>query len=667
MRELHPDSHKPPVRASLATFLLLICLALVLRTVHTESPTAGREAFPAGAPVPSAPDLVLVTIDSLRADHVGAYGHSRATTLNLDRLARRGALFERAYAQAPHTSFSISSLMTGRHFGTLTRLVPEARFETLAERLTAHGWTCAAVYPPAIYFADAQQLEPYRRKHFGFSHVVHEYLGAEATVDAAIRFFREQRPRRAFAWIHLFEPHEPYEHRAGSTGGTDQERYDQEIATGDAALGRLLSFLQAERPGALVVITSDHGESFGEHGEHFHGTTLHEEQIRVPLVVAGPGVLAQRLTGPVQLIDLFPTLTELLGVPAPHDLDGWTLAPVLRGQAAPTSRAAFSALPEQRTIIRDHEKLIWDLRHGTSRFFDLRTDPTEQREQAKASPGAAARLRAELYEWIEATLHDAEQLRVAHAGVPVPSAVLRARLGDAAASEGLIEIMATQPFSERQEAAQLLLRLPPAERTLPRLLSMRHHRDPLISAVSRVAALRLGHRTEIGPVWMILRDPAIDYELRLRAGLTLAHEGEHGVVSSLLTMLADCPTAPLCREVIRALGALRDHRATGALLGLLPNILLQREVLSALGALADPASIAPVTERLLHDERVPVRIEAARALAGLVEQGARPALELAARTDPEPVVRDAAVAAQRGPAPSEATAGSRYARRRPAR
>lgn len=181
-------------------------------------------------------DVVLVTIDSLRADHVGAYGYKRRATPNIDLLARRGVRFESAYAQAPHTSFSIAALLTGRYFATLSRLVPAARFETLARRLGAHGWTTAAIYPPAVYVTDEEKLAPYAAEHFGFKYVRHGYRSADQSVDEAIGFFERERPVQALLWLHLFEPHEPYE--AGgepSFGQGDIDRYDQEIVVADAA------------------------------------------------------------------------------------------------------------------------------------------------------------------------------------------------------------------------------------------------------------------------------------------------------------------------------------------------------------------------------------------------------------------------------------------------
>lgn len=597
------------------------------------------------------PDVVLVTIDSLRADHVGAYGYARPTTPNLDRLARRGLRFERAYTQAPHTSFSIASLLTGRQFGTLTRLQPAARFQTLATRLDASGFATAAIYPPAVYVNDAEPLAPYLATHFGFKHVRHDYLSADQIVDEATRFLDQNKGEPAFVWLHLFEPHEPYQPGgAPSFGSSDMDCYDQEIVVADAAVGRLVRYLDARRPDAALIVTSDHGEAFDEHGERYHGTNLHEEQVRVPLIVRAPGLIPQSVREPVALVDVFPTVLGLAGLtgpagrtdaPQPEPLDGQDLRALV---AAPPGepRAVFAALEDQRMIVRGEQKLIWDLRRDTSQVFDLSADPRELHDLGTSPEHAALTrsLRADLDGWI------GTQLRAVRGEPELPAPLLRARLGDAGTADALAALMADAgDRGVRDEAARLLLRLPPRMSTLPRLLSLRDRADPALAAWASVAALRLGHRAVQAQVLGIVRDAALDFELRLHAAAALAWRSVREAAPAIVGLLDGCPDAVRCREVVVALGRLGDGVAVPALLQRIADPMVQREVIGALGRIATPETVAPLAERLLHDERSLARMEAARALGRIRDADAQAALVQAAAADPELRVRDTASAA----------------------
>ena len=158
---------------------------------------------PAASPLPEGPhrpdaDVVLITVDATRADHVGAYGYGRPTTPNIDALARRGVRFERAYAQAPHTSFSIASLMTGKYYPTLARLAPQSQHETLPLTLRRYGWKTAAFFPPAVFFIDAQKMKTFETNNFDFEYVKYEYLDAEQRVEQIDDFFRKENPRKVF-------------------------------------------------------------------------------------------------------------------------------------------------------------------------------------------------------------------------------------------------------------------------------------------------------------------------------------------------------------------------------------------------------------------------------------------------------------------------------------
>ena len=630
-----------PLRLFISAWLLLA----VLRVLGT-GPASVKSLLQAirvqPADIPKRRDVVLVTIDSLRADHVGVYGYKRPTTPNLDRLAQRGVRFERAYSQTPVTEFSIAALLTGRYFATLTRLVPGARFETLAQRLGAQGFTTAAVYPQAVHSTGEKILAPYAAEQFGFRHARQDYLSAEQSVDAAIDFFERERPAQALLWVHLFEPHEPYAAGgAPSFGYRDIDRYDQEIVVADAALGRLSRYLEAHRAGAVLIVTSDHGEAFDEHEERYHGTNLHEEQIRVPLMIAAPGLLPRVVDEAVQLIDLFPTVLRLTGTAGLPDVDGQDLSPLLEGKTEP-GRAAFSAVGVQRMIVRGQSKLIWDLQKETAQLFDLSGDPAELYDVSQKQARQTEILRSELSRWIEARLLAAERIGSSLSAPAVPEPILRARLGEASAADSLVPLLdASEGLAHGREAARLLVQLPPRPATFSKLVKLRLD-DPVSADWVNVAAFRLGYLPAQRQVEQILFGATPDFALRLRAAEALAWRRVRGAEQALLQLLDDCPDADSCRQVIGALGQLGDRSAVAALVTRLKNPMMQRESIRALGQIGGPESIVPLVGCLLHDEHTLARQEAARALRTVSSPLVKYSLWQAVLRDPEQAVRDAA-------------------------
>ncbi len=513
----------------------------------------------------------------------------------------------------------------------------------MADWIGAHGWTTAAIYPPAVYVTETTSLAPYAADHFGFKYVRHGYLNADQSVDEAVFFFEHERPARAFVWLHLFEPHEPYE--AGgepSFGNRDIDRYDQEIVIADAALGRLSRYLEQHRPGAIIIVTADHGEAFGEHGERYHGTNLHDEQIRVPLLIAAPSLRPRVVSEPVQLVDLFPTVIGLMGTPSPPATDGSDLANLLSGKSK-EGLAAFAAIGDQRMIVRGKSKIIWDLRQETSHLFDLERDPDELHELGRDQAAQSELLRGELHRWVQARLRGAERLRYSMASPKMPESILRARLGEAAAADLLVDVVARPGvLAIRQEAARLLLQLPPRLSTFSPLIGLQLDDLGLADWVS-VAALRLGYRPAQQQVERILTGTTPGFELRLRAAEAMAWRKMGVAAPALLQLLDKCPEFESCRQVIGALGRLGDRSATPALVARLKDPMLQRESIRALGQIAEPEAVAPLVHCLLHDERSLARMEAARALRLFGGPRVRYSLSHAALGDPELAVRAAAL------------------------
>ena len=299
------------------------------------------------------PSILLVTLDTTRADRIGAYGYADAGTPALDALAARGLLVERAIAPVPLTLPSHTSLMTGLEppvHGVRDNSVFQvpADASTLAEELAAAGWRTAAfvsAYPLDGVFGLDQGFEHYDDQ-LGVAGqeavgAMHERRG-DRTTDRALRWLDDLDPDEPFfAWVHLFDPHYPLTPPEPFAGRFPADPYQAEISFADAQVGRLVERL-AERgrgDGTLVVVTSDHGESLGEFGEVSHGNLLYDGTQRVPLVLAGPGVAAGvTLPGPAGLTDVTATLRAFAGLP-PGAGDGVPLA--LDGVSDPGGRAAY--------------------------------------------------------------------------------------------------------------------------------------------------------------------------------------------------------------------------------------------------------------------------------------------------------------------------------------
>ena len=302
----------------------------------------------------SGESIVIVTIDTLRADHVGAYGSAAGATPGIDSFAREGILFENAITQAPMTLPAHTSIFSGYFpFRTGVRVNGTDRVaETiplLAPQLAERGFQTAA-------FVSALVLRKESGINRGFSQFDDQFAAnagkkerefaverrGEETVDRALEWIRERRARgeKFFAWVHLYDPHAPYEPPPGYSQRFAGREYDGEIAYDDACFTKLLAGLDSDS--TFVLLAGDHGESLGEHGEETHGVLLYDATIRVPLVLRLPTkrLAGLRVTTQVRLTDVAPTVRRLTGVP-PGDADGEDLSPLFEAPHAP-DRPAFS-------------------------------------------------------------------------------------------------------------------------------------------------------------------------------------------------------------------------------------------------------------------------------------------------------------------------------------
>ena len=634
--------------------LLSVPLPLAPNTVAATERNATEASLP---PLPEGPrrpdaDVVVITIDALRADHVGAYGYRRATTPHIDALAREGARFEHAYAQAPHTSFSVASMLTGKYFPTLARLAPGEAHDPIATVLRHDGWRTAAFFPPAVFFVDAQKLKAYADNYFNFEYVKFEYLEAERRVDQVEAYFDTVKPPKAFVWVHFFEPHEPYESHADFPfGAADIDRYDSEIAYVDRAVGRLITYLRRVRPRAIIILAADHGEEFDEHGGRYHGSTLYDEQLHIPMIVAVPGVSPRVVPRPVELIDVTPTVLNLLDIPVPARMRGTDLGPWLATPPADPDRLppAFAEVEDKRMIVWRSEKLICDLNWGFCAYYDLSVDPGERHNLADERPERAAFLRGLLDEWLDGHVRLEPLLAKGQSnpeGGPVPRAIERGRLHDLLAAPDLGALMVSRaPLATRREAAELLVALPPRKETATFFAQATSDRDPIVADWAAVGAVRVGDADARARVRVVVGNAGAPRLLRIRGALALAQIGDATGVPALNEALDHCDDVLLCRLIIINLGKLRDRRAVPALLAHLPEVQNRREMIDALGDIGDPAAREAVAERLRGDEYVPVRIQAASALAKLGDPSVIPALERVIERETEATVIAAARAA----------------------
>jgi arylsulfatase A-like enzyme len=375
-------------------------------------------------------NLLLVTVDSMRVDRVPAGGA-------IERLEREGVVFTRAWAPSCWTIDSMAAVLTSRlpaqlrmtHVSMDTSLRLRAHdasdelvvnpanrkkvtpvpwddpTPTLAGLLRGAGYVTATPVAYGFYRPEAGvtrefehvDVAPWREHNLDNTGVT-----SAALTDAALAFLaRRARARPFFLWIHYMDPHAPYlAQDAAAQGGDDLARYESELRLVDRELARLLDALAADGSLAdtIVVVHADHGEEFRDHGGQFHATTAYDEVVRVPLVVRLParaGVAATRLDAPVSLLDLAPTLVDLLGVPTDAGFVGRSLVPLLAGGALPP-RPVLGACTrfgrDKRMVVAWPYKVIVDRAVGTAELYDLAADPGERENLVDRAGDDAARL-----------------------------------------------------------------------------------------------------------------------------------------------------------------------------------------------------------------------------------------------------------------------------------
>ena len=380
-----------------------VAIALALGTCHeAQGPLADF------TPAPSSLSIVLITLDTLRADRLGCYGFPGNSTPNLDALAKEGVLFEQATSTVPLTLPSHASILTGLlppHHGVRDNggvPLPDSR-TTLAERFQKAGYATGGFVGSWVLerrFGVAQGFERYSDR-FGADELQKR---GDAVMEDALAWIDEVRAQRFFAWVHLFDPHLPYDPPEPFRSRFGTDRYQGEVAFTDELVGRIVSRLRErgllER--TLVVVTADHGESLGEHGEANHGFFVYDATVAVPLIVRTPWGLRGKRRTQVSLVDVFPTVLDLAGLPAEPGIDGQSLVPALLDPGRDLGHVAYSESLYPRFHYGWHE--LRALRDGAWKLvdaprvelYDLARDPGEKENLARAKARTAEEMRVAL-------------------------------------------------------------------------------------------------------------------------------------------------------------------------------------------------------------------------------------------------------------------------------
>jgi arylsulfatase A-like enzyme/Tfp pilus assembly protein PilF len=404
----------------------LAVLALVAGAARFWLPGSGPRTTPGGANLGRLPrgmqppglNLLLITLDTTRADRIGAYGWKPSPTPNLDRLASEGTLFEHATAPAPLTLPVHSSLFTAKYppqHGVRDNggFVLDERETTMAERLKAAGAKTGG-------FVGAYVLDRKWGIAQGFDRYVDDFdlskfdtpsLGeverpANEVADRALEWLASVKSSRFFAWLHFYDAHSPYAPPAEYRARFPDQPYLGEIAYVDAQIGRVRAFLEQEGllDRTIVVVLGDHGESLGDHGESTHGFFVYQSVLHVPLVIRAPydALRHRRVADLVRTVDVMPTVLDLLDVPVPEKVDGQSVVPLMTGAVREMGLGAYAEAvypryhygwSDLRSLTSERFKYIEAPR---PELYDLVQDPNETRNLYDERRALADRMAAVL-------------------------------------------------------------------------------------------------------------------------------------------------------------------------------------------------------------------------------------------------------------------------------
>jgi len=393
----------------------------------------------AGETAPEArSNVLLIVVDTLRRDHVGSYGYERGVTPHIDRLASDSVRYENAYSQAPWTTPSVGALLASRYPSMLgiksdRSILPDS-LVMLPEVLRDAGWTTGAVVSHDFCSSEwgfAQGFDFFDEENI-FGHVG---ASSPGVTEKALGFIAKHAGEPFFLWLHYFDPHNEYlihqgfgyrrsrryrgpvdgrnsfhglREVADSLGPADwaemRRRYDSEIAFTDHHIGRVLERLRELDlyDDTLVIFTSDHGEEFGDHGFMGHAHTLYQELVHVPLLIKFPGEKPRVTEEPAALVDIHPTVLDVLGLEASPGAVGRSLLGPDGGSAA-GNRVLFTETSRNgvlRAAIAGRYKLVKNLEDGRFALYDLENDASERTDLSAEIESLQPGLRPVLEEWV---------------------------------------------------------------------------------------------------------------------------------------------------------------------------------------------------------------------------------------------------------------------------
>jgi len=381
------------------------------------SGTFGQSSHGTSAKAPPKTDVLLITIDTLRADHIGVYGYKRAETPTIDGLARSGLLFEHAYSQVPLTLASHTSLLTGTypfHNGVqdFTGIPLSPNIRSVAQALEAQGYDTAAVV--SSYVLDRswgldRGFKLYYDVFKGSSFLENDpglvERKAGDSVDQALKWLRRPRSKPFFLWLHLYDPHSGYNPPEPFRSRFADAPYDGEIAYADHELGRLIAYLRQRGlyDRMLIIVASDHGESLGEHGEKEHGFFVYHSTLHVPLAVKPPlvsGFKPHAVSDPVPIMGIAPTILSTLKLhdPIERQFETESLLATKSSDAAPVYSESFYSFSSfgwspVRTV---NNRSYQFMEAPKPELYDLRNDPEQKRNLIAELPAISSVLSEQL-------------------------------------------------------------------------------------------------------------------------------------------------------------------------------------------------------------------------------------------------------------------------------
>jgi len=543
---------------------------------------------PTPAPPPSAAEgrgwnLVLVTLDTTRADALGSYGQERPTTPQIDRLAAGGALFESAQSTGPTTLPSHATLLTGRIpplHGVRSNVGYALAEETpsLAQTLGRHGYVTAAEIASEALGAHtgiARHFDEVRdARSPGVEHATARAEGDGEEIRLATRpardvsrhalaFLREHAEKRFFLWLHYFDPHSPYSPPRTFHRMIPDSAYHAEVAAVDSSVGLVVNELErlGLRERSLVVVTADHGEGLGEHGEESHSYFLYQSTLALPLVFWGPPELAaRRVTLPVGLDDVAPTILDLLELPPLAGASGRSLRPLVEGTADTLPERLLYAESVElarvfgrgplRSLRSGRWKLVDDVR---PELYDLAEDPGERVDLATRRPERVAALRGRLRDLMAAG--DAANTTAVDPETAAELAALGYAAGASRPDPGLARGEPTGPPARslagdvrRLSHAQgrMLAGEPGAAAPVLADLAARHPESGYLAGLAGSALLRSGRRDDALPLLERARRQAPDdvEALRSLARARVEAGDAEGGIAIVRELLARAPCDP---------------------------------------------------------------------------------------------------------------------------